>query len=70
MEIFTEKTKLMTKNTCGINTEIKVNGQKLAIDTGYKYLVKHKKLQWLVLPACIKLFGSLLHKLKMTGIKL
>ena len=25
-EINTEKTKLMTNNTCGINTEIKVNG--------------------------------------------
>ena len=29
MEISTEKTKLMTNNTSGINTEIKVNGQKL-----------------------------------------
>ena len=29
MEISAEKTKLMTKNTSGINTEIKVNGQKL-----------------------------------------
>ena len=29
MEITAEKTKLMTNNTSGINTEIKVNGQKL-----------------------------------------
>ena len=29
MEISAEKTKLVTKNTSGINTEIKVNGQKL-----------------------------------------
>ena len=29
MEISAEKTKLMTNNTGGINTEIKVNGQKL-----------------------------------------
>ena len=26
MEIIAEKTKLMTNNNCGINTEIKVNG--------------------------------------------
>ena len=30
MEISAEKTKLMTNNTSGINTEIKVNGQKEA----------------------------------------
>ena len=29
MEISAEKTRLMTNNTSGINTEIKVNGQKL-----------------------------------------
>ena len=29
MEISAEKTKLTTNNTRGINTEIKVNGQKL-----------------------------------------
>ena len=29
MEINAEKTKLMTNNTSGLNTEIKVNGQKL-----------------------------------------
>ena len=29
MEISAEKTKLMTNNTSGINTEIKVNGEKL-----------------------------------------
>ena len=28
-QISAEKTKLMTNNTSGINTEIKVNGQKL-----------------------------------------
>ena len=28
MEISAEKTKLITNNTSGINTEIKVNGQK------------------------------------------
>ena len=31
MEISAEKTKLMTNNTSGINTKIKVNGQKLQI---------------------------------------
>ena len=31
MEISAEKSKLMTNNTCGINTEIKVNGHKLQI---------------------------------------
>ena len=29
MQISVEKTKLMTNNTSGINTEIKVNGQQL-----------------------------------------
>ena len=38
MEISTEKTKLMTNNTNGINTEIKVNGQKLETVTSFKYL--------------------------------
>ena len=33
-----EKTKLMTNNTSGINTEIKVNGQKLEKVTSFKYL--------------------------------
>ena len=37
MEISTEKTKLMTNNTSGINTEIKVNGQKLETVTSFKY---------------------------------
>ena len=37
MEI-TEKTKLMTQNTSDINTEIKVNGQKLETVTSLKYL--------------------------------
>ena len=38
MEISAEKTKLMTNNTSGINTEIKVNGQKLETVTSFKYL--------------------------------
>ena len=38
MEISTEKTKLMTKNTSGISKEIKVNGQKLETVTCFKYL--------------------------------
>ena len=38
MEISAEKTKLMTNNTSGINTEIKVNGQKLKTVTSLKYL--------------------------------
>ena len=38
MEISAEKTKLMTSNTGGINTEIKVNGQKLETVTSFKYL--------------------------------
>ena len=37
MEISAEKTKLMTNNTSGINTEIKVNGQKLETVTGFKW---------------------------------
>ena len=38
MGISAEKTKLMTNNTSGINTEIKVNGQKLETVTRFKYL--------------------------------
>ena len=38
MEISAEKTKLMTNNTSGINTEVKVNGQKLDTVTSFKYL--------------------------------
>ena len=38
MEISAEKTKPMTNNTSGINSEIKVNGQKLETVTGFKYL--------------------------------
>ena len=37
MEISADKTKLMTNNTSGINTEIKVNGQKLETVTGFKW---------------------------------
>ena len=38
MKISAEKTKLMTNNTSGINTEIKVNGQKLETVTSFKHL--------------------------------
>ena len=38
MEISAQKTKLMTNNTSGINTEIKVNGQKLGTVTSFRYL--------------------------------
>ena len=38
MEISAEKTKLITNNTSGINTEITVNGQKLETVTSFKYL--------------------------------
>ena len=38
MEISVEKTKLMTNNTSGINTEIKANGQRLETVTSFKYL--------------------------------
>ena len=37
-EISAEKTKLMTNNSSGINTETKVNGQKLETVTSFKYL--------------------------------
>ena len=38
MKISPEKTKLMTNNTSGINTEITVTGQRLETDTSFKYL--------------------------------
>ena len=38
METSDEKTKLMTNNTSGINTKIKMNGQKLETVTSFKYL--------------------------------
>ena len=38
MEISAEKTKLMTNNTSGISTKIKVNGQKFETVTSFKYL--------------------------------
>ena len=38
MEVSAKKTQLMTNNTSGINTEIKVNGQKLETATSFKYL--------------------------------
>ena len=52
MEISAEKTKLMTNNTSGINTEITTNGQKLETVTSFKYLgsvitVKDSKLETL-----------------------
>ena len=38
MEIRTEKSKLMTNNTSGINTEIKVSAHELETATSFKYL--------------------------------
>ena len=38
MGISAEKTKLMTSKTSGINTEIRVNGQRLETVTSFKYL--------------------------------
>ena len=38
MEYSAKKSKLMTNNTSGINTEIKVNGQKLETVTSFKHL--------------------------------
>ena len=38
MQISAEKTKLTTNNTSGIDTEIKVNGQKLETVTSFMYL--------------------------------
>ena len=38
MEISAEKTKMMTNNTSGIKTVIKVNGQMLETVTSFKYL--------------------------------
>ena len=38
MKSSAEKTKLMTNNTSGIKTEIKVNGQKIETVTSFKYL--------------------------------
>ena len=38
MEISAKKTKLMPNNTSGINTETRVNGQKLETVTSFKYL--------------------------------
>ena len=38
LKISATKTKLMTNNTSGINTEIKVNGQRLETVTSFKYL--------------------------------
>ena len=37
MEVSAKKTKLMTNNTSGINTEIKINGQKLETVISFKY---------------------------------
>ena len=38
MEISAKKTKLMKNNISGINTEIRINGQKLETVTSFKYL--------------------------------
>ena len=38
MEISAEKTKLLANNTSDMNTEIKVNGQKLETLSSFKYL--------------------------------
>ena len=38
MEISAKKTKLVINNSSGINTEIKVNGQKLETVTSFEYL--------------------------------
>ena len=38
MQISAEKTKIMINNTSGINTEIKINGQKLESVTSFKNL--------------------------------
>ena len=38
MEISAEKTKLMTNNTQGISTEVKVNGQRLETVKSFRYL--------------------------------
>ena len=38
MEISAEKTKLMTNNSSGINTEIKANGRMLETATSFAYL--------------------------------
>ena len=38
MEISAEETKLMTNNTNGIDTELKINGKKLDTVTSFKYL--------------------------------
>ena len=43
VEISVEKTKLTTNNTSGINTEIKVNGQKLETVTSFVYRGSKKK---------------------------
>ena len=40
VKISAEKTKLMTNNTSGTNTEIKVNGQKLETVISFKYLAQ------------------------------
>ena len=38
MEISAEKTTLMTNNTSGVNTDTKVNGQKIETVISFKYL--------------------------------
>ena len=40
MAVSAEMTKLMTSNTSGINTDIKINGQRLETVTSFKYLAQ------------------------------
>ena len=44
-EISAKKTKLITNNTCGNSTEIKVYGQKLETVTSFKYLGSTDKVE-------------------------
>ena len=56
MEISAVKTKLMTKNTSGINTKIKVNGQKLETVFNYFYF-----------NLCVDATGVVCHQLGLLG---
>ena len=46
MEISAKKTELMTNNTSGINTEMKVNRQTLETVTSFKYLMRVPSLSY------------------------
>ena len=52
IKISAEKTRLITNNASGINTKIKVNGQKLETVTSFKYLGSHP-------PSCMLLSHGL-----------